>query len=410
MRHIPIFTFINKMDREARDPFELMDEIESVLGIRTCPVNWPIGCGKNFKGVYDRATKKITTFTAAMGGQKEVASQEFSLEGDEVNSIIGPDYHRQLMDDIELLDGACDELDMERVSRGNLSPVFFGSALTNFGVETFLEHFLKMTTSPLPRNTTTGMVDPFSPNFSAFVFKIQANMNKAHRDRIAFFRVCSGEYQPGMKVFHVREGKEMKIPNALTFMANDRVLMTDAVAGDIIGIYNHGQLHIGDTLTQGEVLGFTGIPYFAPELFRSARPKDPFKAKQLHKGLKELGEEGAIQVFEDELGNLYLGAVGQLQFEIVAQRLATEYNVDAIYENTPVSTARWVTYPDEQTRKDFEKEQGMRLAKDADGNTVYLATSIYNLQTTQKHWPQVAFHVTREHGQKLKHTDVDLDI
>jgi peptide chain release factor 3 len=186
--------------------------------------------------------------------------------------------------------------------------------------------------------------------------------------------------------------------------------MTDAVAGDIIGIYNHGQLHIGDTLTQGEVLGFTGIPYFAPELFRSARPKDPFKAKQLHKGLKELGEEGAIQVFEDELGNLYLGAVGQLQFEIVAQRLATEYNVDAIYENTPVSTARWVTYPDEQTRKDFEKEQGMRLAKDADGNTVYLATSIYNLQTTQKHWPQVAFHVTREHGQKLKHTDVDLDI
>lgn len=248
------------------------------------------------------------------------------------------------------------------------------------------------------------------PSSPASYSRSKPTWTRKHRDRIAFFRVCSGEYQPGMKVFHVREGKEMKIPNALTFMANDRVLMTDAVAGDIIGIYNHGQLHIGDTLTQGEVLGFTGIPYFAPELFRSARPKDPFKAKQLHKGLKELGEEGAIQVFEDELGNLYLGAVGQLQFEIVAQRLATEYNVDAIYENTPVSTARWVTYPDEQTRKDFEKEQGMRLAKDADSNTVYLATSIYNLQTTQKHWPQVTFHVTREHGQKLKHTDVDLDI
>jgi peptide chain release factor 3 len=205
-------------------------------------------------------------------------------------------------------------------------------------------------------------------------------------------------------VHHVRDGKEMKIPNALTFMANERVRMEHAFPGDIIGIYNHGQLHIGDSLTEGEKLGFTGIPYFAPELFRSARSKDPLKAKQLHKGLKELGEEGAIQVFEDELGNLYLGAVGPLQFEIVAQRLATEYNVDAIYENTPVSTARWLTYPDEKTQKDFEREQTLRMAKDADGNPVYLATSIYNLQTTQKHWPDVSFHTTREHGQILKHS------
>ena len=240
------------------------------------------------------------------------------------------------------------------------------------------------------------MVDPCSEQFSGFVFKIQANMNKNHRDRIAFFRVCSGRYSQGMKVFHVRENRDMKIPNALTFMAQDRVVMTDAVAGDIIGIYNHGQLHIGDTLTEGEKLGFTGIPSFAPELFRAARSKDPFKAKQLQKGLQELGEEGAIQVFTGEFGNILLGAVVQLQFEIVAQRLATEYKVDAIYESTDVSTARWLSFPDEQTRKDFCKEQDARLATDVNGNTVYLATSIYNLETTMKHWPQVVFHTTRE--------------
>ena len=408
IRHIPIFTFINKMDRETKDPLELCEEVERELGIDTYAVNWPIGSGKEFQGVYDREKQRILFFQAEERGKK-VGSAEVALDDPALEDMIGAQKAAALREEVELL-GAGREFDMEAVRNGTLSPVFFGSALTTFGVEPFLEEFLRMTTPPLPRVSDQGEVDVFSEDFSAFVFKIQANMDPKHRDRIAFFRVCSGEYQPGMKVFHVREGKEMKIPNALTFMANDRVLMTNAVAGDIIGIYNHGQLHIGDTLTQGEVLGFTGIPYFAPELFRSARPKDPFKAKQLHKGLKELGEEGAIQVFEDELGNLYLGAVGQLQFEIVAQRLATEYNVDAIYENTSVSTARWVTYPDEQTRKDFEKEQGMRLAKDADGNTVYLATSIYNLQTTQKHWPQVTFHVTREHGQKLKHTDVDLDI
>ena len=365
MRKTPIITFINKLDREVQDPIDLLGEIENVLKIDCAPITWPVGMGKTFRGVFSLLDNRMKRFTP--GGEK-------------------------LSDDVEVIEGLgnprLDELFPLEMDYVRESIELIQGASEPFSLERFLDE----------------------AKFSGFVFKIQANMDPKHRDRIAFFRVCSGEYQPGMKVFHVREGKEMKIPNALTFMANDRVLMTNAVAGDIIGIYNHGQLHIGDTLTQGEVLGFTGIPYFAPELFRSARPKDPFKAKQLHKGLKELGEEGAIQVFEDELGNLYLGAVGQLQFEIVAQRLATEYNVDAIYENTSVSTARWVTYPDEQTRKDFEKEQGMRLAKDADGNTVYLATSIYNLQTTQKHWPQVTFHVTREHGQKLKHTDVDLDI
>lgn len=409
MRKTPIITFINKLDREVQDPIDLLGEIENVLKIDCAPITWPVGMGKTFRGVFSLLDNRMKRFTP--GGEKLSDDVEVieGLDNPRLDELfpLEMDYVRE---SIELIQGASEPFSLERFLEGSQTPVFFGSGVNNFGVEDVLNALVNWAPTPQPRDAGKRMVEPDEAKFSGFVFKIQANMDPKHRDRIAFFRVCSGEYQPGMKVFHVREGKEMKIPNALTFMANDRVLMTNAVAGDIIGIYNHGQLHIGDTLTQGEVLGFTGIPYFAPELFRSARPKDPFKAKQLHKGLKELGEEGAIQVFEDELGNLYLGAVGQLQFEIVAQRLATEYNVDAIYENTPVSTARWVTYPDEQTRKDFEKEQGMRLAKDADGNTVYLATSIYNLQTTQKHWPQVTFHVTREHGQKLKHTDVDLDI
>lgn len=256
---------------------------------------------------------------------------------------------------------------------------------------------------PQPRDAGVRIVQPTEAPFTGFVFKIQANMDPHHRDRIAFLRVCSGCYTPGMKVFHVREGKEMKIPNALTFMAQERKRMEEAVAGDIIGIYNHGQLHIGDTLTEGEKLGFVGIPFFAPELFRSVRCKNPFKEKQLRQGLQELGEEGAIQVFTDDLGHIYLGAVGILQFEIVAQRLATEYRVDAIYESTEVSTARWLVFPDDKgkTREEFEAEQASRLATDADGNLVYLATSVYNLQTTQKHWENVQFLTTREMGQKF---------
>ena len=248
MRHIPIFTFINKFDREARDPYELLDEIEEVLGIRTCPVNWPIGCGKNFKGVYDRFTKKVTTFTAAQGGAKEVATQEFDAETNDVESIIGFQYHQQLLDDIELLDGASDELDMDRVQKGDLSPVFFGSALTNFGVETFLEHFLKMTTPPLPRKTLTGVVDPFNKDFSAFVFKIQANMNKAHRDRIAFMRIVSVKFEAGMEVNHVQGGKKIRLTQPQQLMAQDRKIVEEAYAGDIIGVFDPGIFSIGDTL------------------------------------------------------------------------------------------------------------------------------------------------------------------
>jgi len=284
--------------------------------------------------------------------------------------------------------------------------VFFGSGINNFGVQEILQALLDWAPPPLPRvaGVNAGgsrQVEPAEPAFSGFVFKIQANMDPKHRDRIAFFRVCSGRYSSGMKVKQVRTGRDMKLANALTFMANERVIMEEAVAGDIIGIHNHGQLSIGDTLTEGEALGFKGIPYFSPELFRAARLRDPLKAKQLQKGLQELGEEGAIQVFELEGGNMLLGAVGFLQFEVVASRLQTEYKVDAIFEPAEIYTARWLTFPDELTRRNFEREQAMRLGKDVDGNPVYLASTRYNLDVTREKWPKVGFHATREHGQKL---------
>ena len=392
MRHIPIFTFINKMDREARDPFELMDEIESVLGIRTCPVNWPIGCGKNFKGVYDRATKKITTFTAAMGGQKEVASQEFSLEGDEVNSIIGSDYHRQLMDDIELLDGACDELDMERVSRGNLSPVFFGSALTNFGVETFLEHFLKMTTSPLPRNTTTGMVDPFSPNFSAFVFKIQANMNKAHRDRIAFMRICSGKCEAGMEVTHVQGGRKIRLSQPQQMMAQDRKIVEEAYAGDIIGVFDPGIFSIGDTLCTGEKVEFEGIPTFAPEHFARVRQMDTMKRKQFIKGISQIAQEGAIQIFQEfntGMEEIIVGVVGVLQFEVLTYRLENEYNVEVKLEKLPYEYIRWVENADEIDVAKIQGTSDMKRIKDLKDNPLLLFVNSWSVGMVEERNPKL---------------------
>lgn len=401
MRNTPIITFINKLDREVRSPLDLLGEIESILKLQCVPITWPIGMGKTFRGVFSLLHNRMVKFTA---GEERLTDDRETIEG-----LDNPELDRlfplempMAREGIELVQGATDPFDLEKFLKGEQSPVFFGSGVNNFGVQDLLDALVNWAPSPLPRDAGVRAVEPTEEPFTGFVFKIQANMDPRHRDRIAFFRVCSGRYTPGMKVFHTREGKDMKLANALTFMAQDRVIMTDAVAGDIIGIYNHGQLHIGDTLTEGEKLKFTGIPNFAPEMFRAARSKDPFKAKQLQKGLQELGEEGAIQVFTNDLGNIMLGAVGQLQFEIVAQRLATEYKVDAIYEGTDVSTARWLSFPDETTKKEFEREQSARLATDVNGNIVYLATSIYNLETTMKHWPQVKFHATREMNQTFE--------
>jgi peptide chain release factor 3 len=402
LRDTPIITFVNKMDREVREPLALLEEIESVLRIDCAPVTWPLGMGKAFRGVWHLLNNRLMRFTP--GGERVSEDVEL-IEGIASPRLteLFPDEVATLRHDVELLDSASPPFDLARFLAGRQTPVFFGSAINNFGVQEILQALVDWAPPPQPRNGGARVVEPPEAPFTGFVFKIQANMDPRHRDRIAFFRVCSGRYTPGMKVRHLREGREMKLGNALTFMANERVHSEDAVAGDILGIHNHGQLQIGDTLTEGEVLAFKGIPYFAPELFRVARPRDPFKAKQLAKGLQELGEEGAIQVFESTSGNaMMLGAVGPLQFEIVAHRLATEYKVDALYDNANIATARWLTFPDETTRRNFEREQAASLATDVDGNPVFLATNKYNLQVTMERWPKVGFRATREHGEKIE--------
>ncbi len=399
LRNTPIITFINKLDREIRDPFELLSEIENVLKIGCAPITWPLGTGKAFRGVYHLLQDRVLTFTPG---------SERRTEAESIPGVANADLDRrfpleigQLREDVELLTEASPPFELDEFLAGRQSPVFFGSGINNFGVQEVLQALLDWAPPPQPRDAGSRMVQPAEPAFSGFVFKIQANMDPKHRDRIAFFRICSGRYRSGMKVRHVRTGRDMKLANALTFMANERVIMDDGVAGDIIGIHNHGQLQIGDTLTEGEKLGFKGIPYFSPELFRAARLRDPLKSKQLQKGLQELGEEGAIQVFELEGGQMLLGAVGILQFEIVAQRLKDEYKVDAIFEPADIHTARWLSYPDDTTRRNFEREQALRLGKDIDGNPVYLASSRYNLEVTAEKWPKVVFHATREHGERL---------
>jgi peptide chain release factor 3 len=403
LRNTPIITFVNKMDREVRAPLDLLAEIESVLKIHCAPVSWPVGMGKAFRGVFDLRHDCLVRFTP--GEERRVAEEDTEriegLSNSRLDALF-PDEVAALRHDVELLRDASAPFELDEFLAGRQSPVFFGSGINNFGVQEILQALVEWAPPPQPRDGGPRMVAPAEKPFTGFVFKIQANMDPRHRDRIAFFRVCSGRYVPGMKVRHLRLQREMKLANALTFMANERVMSEDAVAGDIIGIHNHGQLQIGDTLTEGEALGFKGIPYFAPELFRVARSRDPLKSKQLQKGLRELGEEGAIQVFESRIGNnLLLGAVGQLQFEVVAARLSSEYKVDALYEPASISNARWLTYPDDATKKKFEDECAAWLGSDVDGNDVYLATNRYNLQGTMERWPQVQFHTTREHGQRL---------
>ena len=402
LRATPIITFVNKMDREVREPFALQEEIESVLKIDCAPVSWPVGMGKRFRGVFDLRHDRLQRFTPGEERISDDTELIAGLRNPRLDELF-PDEVGALRHDVDLIREASHPFDLAAFHAGRQTPVFFGSAINNFGVQEILQALVEWAPPPQPRDGTRRVVQPAEPAFSGFVFKIQANMDPKHRDRIAFFRVCSGRYTPGMKARHLRAGREMKIGNALTFMANERVQSEDAVAGDIIGIHNHGQLQIGDTLTQGEDLAYTGIPYFAPELFRVARPRDPFRAKQLGKGLMELGEEGAIQVFESAHTNtMLLGAVGPLQFEIVAHRLATEYNVDALYDPANVVTARWLAYPDATTRRDFEREQAAALATDVDGNPVFLATSKYNLQVTVERWPKISFHATREHGRRIQ--------
>jgi peptide chain release factor 3 len=350
MRHIPIFTFINKMDREAKDPYELMEEIERELGVETCAVNWPIGSGKEFKGVYERQSEEIIRFIPVDSGRKEVDTKVYKFNDESLKDDLGEEYYMQLSDDIELLDGAGVEFDLDRVRKGELSPVCFGSALTNFGVEPFLNHFLNMATTPLPRTSNIGEIDPLSEDFSAFVFKIQANMNKAHRDRMAFMRICSGKFEKGMEVFHYQGNKKIKLNQSKQLMAEERAEVEEAYAGDIIGVFDPGIFSIGDTIcAPKKKIAYEGIPTFAPEHFASIRNKDTMKRKQFVKGITQIAQEGAIQIFT-ELGGgmeeIIVGVVGVLQFEVLEYRLKTEYNVDIVKNSLGYQYIRWIQNKD----------------------------------------------------------------
>ena len=401
MRATPIVTFMNKMDREVRDPLELLDEVESVLSIECAPVTWPIGMGKTFRGVYHLLRDEIMLFEAG----EERDTQEFEIIKGIDNPRLAERFPleiEQLKMEVELVHGASHPFDLQRFLDGKQTPVFFGSAINNFGVREILNALLDWAPAPGSRDGTAREVSPTEQPFSGFVFKIQANMDANHRDRIAFLRVCSGHFERGMKLKHLRINREIRVSSVVTFMASSREQVEEAYAGDIIGLPNHGNMQIGDSFSEGELLQFTGIPYFAPDFFRSARIRNPLKVKQLHKGLQQLGEEGAVQVFKPmDGGDLILGAVGMLQFDVVASRLLGEYGVDAMFEGTSITSARWVTCDDKKMLADFEKSLSHNLAIDAAGNLAYLAPNNVNLRLTQERWPQVVFHATREHAVKL---------
>jgi len=397
LRDTPIMTFINKLDREGREPIDLLDEIESVLKIQCSPITWPIGMGSRLKGVYHLLQDRIYLYDKV---GREKASQQRIIEGlssAEATEVLGSDAE-SFRDEIELVKGATPELSIDEYLAAKQSPVFFGSALSNFGVKELLDEFVRHAPTPLPRDSEQRQIMPDEEKLTGFVFKIQANMDPGHRDRIAFMRICSGEYRKGQRVLHVRSGKEVKIPDAITFMAADRQHADSAYAGDIIGLHNHGTINIGDSFTEGEQIRFTGIPNFAPEIFRRAVLKDPLRLKALRKGLAQLCEEGATQLFKPMRNNdLILGAVGPLQFEVVAHRLRDEYKVECQFEAINVATARWVECADEKMLQEFERKAHDNLALDHGDSLVYIAPTKVNLSLTEERWPDIVFRATREH-------------
>jgi peptide chain release factor 3 len=399
LRDTPIMSFINKLDREGREPIELLDEVERVLGIQCAPITWPIGMGQRLKGVVHLLTGEVHLYEPGRNFTRQDSTIFASLDAPGLEERIGAPMLAELRDELELVQGASHPFDPAAYLAGRQTPVFFGSAVNNFGVQLLLDFFVEHAPSPRPRATTTRTVEPTEETLSGFVFKIQANMDPQHRDRVAFMRICSGRFEAGMKALHVRSGKEMKLANALSFMASDREIVAEAWPGDVIGIHNHGTISIGDTFTEGEAISFTGIPNFAPELFRRARLRDPLKLKQLQKGLAQLSEEGATQFFKPLMSNdLILGAVGTLQFDVVAYRLKDEYGVDASFEPVGVVTARWIQCADAKKLEEFREKAAMNLALDAAGELVYLAPTRVNLQLAQERHPGIGFAATREHA------------
>ena len=397
LRHTPIMTFINKLDREGREPLDLLDDIESNLKIQCAPMTWPIGMGKRFRGTYHLASKEVIFFDSAADRGTGETIMVKGLNDPLLDELLGSQVD-ELRNDVELLEGAAHPFEEEAYLAGLQTPVFFGSAINTFGVQQLLDTFVELAPAPLPRETESREVSPYEEPFTGFAFKIQANMDPAHRDRIAFFRICSGKFTRGMKVRHLRLNRDVQIANATIFMAQDRTNVDEAYPGDIIGIHNHGTIKIGDTFTQGEDLKYTGIPNFAPEHFRKVRLLNPLKSKALEKGLVQLAEEGTTQVFRPLNGaDWIVGAVGMLQFDVVMHRLEHEYGVKAAYEPVSYVTARWVT-GERRLLDDFQKKEALNVYLDGEGNLAYLAGSQWRLDNTMENWKDLRFHSTREHS------------
>jgi peptide chain release factor 3 len=398
LRTTPIITFINKLDRASREPVDLLDEIEKELNISCAPITWPISSGKTFQGIYHLLKDEVIIFEGGKGDHNYKYKSYKGLDNPELASVLEEEWLNHLKDEIELVKDALPQFDLDKYLKGEQTPVCFGSALANFGVGELIDFYAKYAPPPQVRMTETREVSPTDAKFSGFVFKIQANMDPKHHDRIAFLRVCSGQCLSGKKYYQVRTKKQVNFSNAITFMASDRVKLEHADAGDIIGIHNHGTIKIGDTFTAGEDLKFIGIPNFAPEIFRLVRPKDPLKAKALQKGLTQLSEEGAAQLFKPlESNNLIIGAVGVLQFDVVAHRLLHEYGVECIYESVSIATAHWVDCPDPKVFADFKQKMSAHLALDAADSYAYLAPTRVNLQFSKDRYPDIKFFNTREH-------------
>lgn len=403
LRDMPIITFINKMDREAQEPFVLLDEIESALALDVCPITWPIGMGDRFKGCYDLVNDQLFIFDAGQGDHIEEGVEFNGTDDPRLDEIVSARELATFREEVEMVRAMCKPFDREAYLEGHLTPVFFGSALNNFGVRELLNAICDRAPAPRPQQAVEREIKPADPKFTGFVFKIQANMDKNHRDRIAFVRICSGTYKRGMKALHVRSGKTLSLNNPVLFLARDRELAEEAYPGDILGVPNHGNLNIGDTLTEGEALHFTGIPSFAPELFQRVVLADPMKTKQLKKALEQLAQEGASQIFKPlNGGDWIIGVVGQLQFDVIATRLKEEYGVQGRFEGVPYRAARWVVMPegmkaDNDDLRSFREKNLHNLCEDVYGTLTYLAPNDWHLQRIKEDFPKFDFAKTREH-------------
>lgn len=396
LRDTPIITFINKLDREGQDTLDLLDETERVLQIQCAPMTWPIGSGKRFKGVYHLYENVIHLFDTQHGGKIAESVVISGLDDPQLDTLL-EEHADELREEVELVQGASSQFDQQAYLAGKQTPVYFGSAINNFGVRELLDAFAAYAPPPQPRMTAQRVIEPQEDKFTGFVFKVQANMDPAHRDRIAFLRVCSGQYSKGMKMHQSRLGKQTQVNNAITFQADSRKNTEQAWPGDIIGLHNHGTIQVGDTFSQGEDLKYTGIPFFASELFRRVVLKDPLRSKALQKGLIQLSEEGATQLFRPMKNNdLILGAIGVLQFDVTAFRLKAEYNVECVYDNVPVTQARWVFCDDEKKLEEFKQKAFANLSIDGSDYLVYLAPTRVNLQLMEERWPEIEFRATRE--------------